>query len=507
MSAQTIAPNDTAAIAVYNVAQLNSTGFTAIANAANYQNNAAGFAQLYGLPADYGWNQICKAFGLIIEEKGGQRTLINAYKLQTLGKLPQKKEQAPQPKPVQPVTVQTAAQAVAVTPTTAAPQVQQPTQPVTVQIAPQPKPQADVKPVNKPVPVTQTAVPATDSIDETARLIAQALAGLKTQAVINPETVAAMINEAVNAKMQAVQQQFTELIEQLNRDVELLAKDQKKAVQTIEVKVNDKKPVKVEGLVHSQFENIVKHLAIRDNLLLVGAAGSGKTTACEQAANALELDFYCQSVCAQTSKAELLGYMSATGQYISTQFRQAYEFGGVFVLDEIDAGNPNVIAVLNSALANGYCAFADGMIKKHKDFVLVACANTFGTGADRSYVGRNQLDAATLDRFSILEFQYDEKLEKQLATNKQWFKFVKTVRNSLKNERIVISPRATLAGCNLINTGFTPEYAMQVRIIKGMDINLAAKVKAIFTEIYKPQLETAQPVNSEVEPVVLDAGY
>jgi hypothetical protein len=41
-------------------------------------------------------------------------------------------------------------------------------------------------------------------------------------------------------------------------------------------------------------------------------------------------------------------------------------------------------------------------------FVCIAAANTFGTGADRQYVGRNQLDESTLDRFRIGQIELDD---------------------------------------------------------------------------------------------------
>ena len=51
--------------------------------------------------------------------------------------------------------------------------------------------------------------------------------------------------------------------------------------------------------------------------------------------------------------------------------------------------------------------------KQHKDFVLVASANTVGKGANRIYVGRNAQDEASLDRFRIgqVEMDYDRALE------------------------------------------------------------------------------------------------
>ena len=79
--------------------------------------------------------------------------------------------------------------------------------------------------------------------------------------------------------------------------------------------------------------------------------------------------------------------------------------GGVFLFDEIDAADANVLLVVNSALANGRMSVPSRhdqpVAKKHSEFVCIAAANTFGRGADRVYVGRNELDEATLDRFRI----------------------------------------------------------------------------------------------------------
>jgi hypothetical protein len=45
----------------------------------------------------------------------------------------------------------------------------------------------------------------------------------------------------------------------------------------------------------------------------------------------------------------------------------------------------------------------------------MAATNTFGLGADAMYAGRNQLDAATLDRFYVVRVDYDENLDRQLC--------------------------------------------------------------------------------------------
>ena len=111
----------------------------------------------------------------------------------------------------------------------------------------------------------------------------------------------------------------------------------------------------------------------------------------------------------------ITGYMDATGDYVRTAFRNAFEHGGVFLFDEVDNGNANALGVVNSALANGSMAFPDGMVKRHPDFLCVASANTYGRGADRQYVGRQALDAAFMDRFEVIHVDYDEALEEALC--------------------------------------------------------------------------------------------
>ena len=253
----------------------------------------------------------------------------------------------------------------------------------------------------------------------------------------------------------------------------------KVAPRTVEVKIGESAPVDV-GLAHNLLPDIIRVLGAGLHIWIVGPAGSGKTTAAEQAAKALGLDFYCQSVSQQTPVSQLLGYMDATGKYVSTAFFNAYSKGGVFVLDEADAGNANVLATLNSALANGVCSFPCGMIPRHENAHIVACANTFGIGADRKYVGRAPIDAATLDRFVFLEFPYDEKLEKACAQNDDWTSYVQKVRAVAASLKIdtVISPRASIQGARLLRAGFKRQDIEPMILWRGMSKDTISKIKA-----------------------------
>lgn len=173
-------------------------------------------------------------------------------------------------------------------------------------------------------------------------------------------------------------------------------------------------PILIDGVCHSKTAKVLAVLKAKEYAYLHGPAGTGKSKIGESVATALDLPFYPMSVCAQSTKSDLAGYMDAHGNYVSTIFRKAYEHGGVFLLDEVDNGNANVLNVLNNALANSCMAFPDGMVNKHPDFKCLAAANTFGTGASEQYIGRNALDAAFKDRFVSIGIFYEQDLERSL---------------------------------------------------------------------------------------------
>lgn len=267
----------------------------------------------------------------------------------------------------------------------------------------------------------------------------------------------------------------------------------------LEVKVGNKVN-EVKGLKHQQLETLITYAGLRLNSLLVGMAGTGKTFAGEQTAEALGINFYAVSVGAQTSKSDIIGYTDANGKYVRTHFRDAYEKGGLFLMDEIDAGNANVLIQVNAALSNGYMSFPDKMVRKHKDFVFVASANTYGNGANRQYVGRNQLDAATLDRFAVIDWLIDDELEENLAVGKYgkaWYMAVRATRDFVrdKNIRALISPRATQKGSQLLAAGIGVDEVISSVLLSSVPEDKKADVIQVATRVFNNH---ASDVPSEV---------
>lgn len=192
----------------------------------------------------------------------------------------------------------------------------------------------------------------------------------------------------------------------------------------IRIVVPGKSDVLIKNRTHEKFQEVMMKISAGMNILLVGPTGSGKTYLAKQVAEALEVPFTFNSMSEGVSEASLLGRTlpDSNGNWIykPSPFVKAYINGGVHLLDELDAADPNLLVQINAALANGYLSvpFSDSPepFKQHERFYIISAANTFGRGADREYVGRNQLDTATLNRYTFgrVFIDYDSELEKAI---------------------------------------------------------------------------------------------
>lgn len=221
---------------------------------------------------------------------------------------------------------------------------------------------------------------------------------------------------------------------------------------------------------HSKFEMIKTCVESKIPVYLAGPAGSGKNHTLEQIAKALGLEFYFTNSVQQEYK--LTGFIDAGGTFHETEFYKAFKNGGLFFLDEMDASIPEVLVLLNAAIANGYFEFPNGKITAHDDFRVVAAGNTVGSGADESYTGRMVLDQATLDRFAIIEFGYDLGIEMALAKgNTELVTFIEDLRKQAEGKgiRATFSYRCISMVVKLEKTGMNIEEIIKIAVVKGMD--------------------------------------
>jgi hypothetical protein len=277
--------------------------------------------------------------------------------------------------------------------------------------------------------------------------------GLPAPASFDPDEARAMVQAAVSAL-----------------DVPGMIEDalkSQRATRLEYVPAPDAPPIPL-GLTHKQAARVIRYLSRKRNVYLFGPAGSGKTTLAEQLAKAFGVRaYYAAKV---ENEFQLMGFVNGGG-YVTTQFRLAYEFGGVFLFDEFDASSASAVVALNMALANGRCAFPDRTVDRHPDFYCVAAGNTKLAGATQQYQGRNPLDAASVNRFVGVEFDYDEELEMEIAPNKDWCTYVQAVRAAIRERGldVLCTPRATLDGAELIDSGDTWSEAAFATIYWALD--------------------------------------
>lgn len=209
---------------------------------------------------------------------------------------------------------------------------------------------------------------------------------------------------------------------------------------------NNGKIKTVKGVMPPEFKLMLQLASARIPIMLVGPAGCGKTFLCEKLAEALDMEFSDVSCSEGMSEAVFNGKLLPIGkqgsyEHVPSSFLTRYENGGVMLLDEIDAGDPNLFTYINKAIANdSYTVEArwkKPVVRKNEDFVLVAAANTFGNGADSMYVGRNQLDAATLDRFKVglITMDYSREVEMSIA-NEDLCKWAWAIRDKIRQHKV-----------------------------------------------------------------------
>jgi MoxR-like ATPase len=308
--------------------------------------------------------------------------------------------------------------------------------------------------------------------------IKEEISALDKEQKENKENISALTKKQ-KEDVEKIDSKITEIDKRLGDNQGNLSDELKAVKQEIEnlkarkpldviVKIDKAEP-KDLGIQHSQLPALIQILAAKLNVYIVGPAGAGKTTAAKNCADALGVDFYFTGAIA--SEFKLTGFIDAQGRIVSTQFREAFEKGGLFLFDEIDASYPQAVLAFNAALANDYMDFPDKKVYRHEKFYCAAAANTYGQGADRQYVGRNQLDAASLDRFVFLDWKYDEKLERALAGNEEWTDYVQRVRRFIDAMKIrhVVSPRASIYGAKLLAGGLPRATVEQVILWKGLD--------------------------------------
>lgn len=278
------------------------------------------------------------------------------------------------------------------------------------------------------------------------------------------------LNIAVNEKYNKFNSDMLSTLNDLTDHINKTVAQEAKKIQIVkhEYIVNTPTGIKdIKGPVPECFQTVLDLASARCNILLVGPAGCGKTHLSSMLAKSLGMDYAGQSCSAGMSESAFSGWLLPIGdsgkfEYVQSEFVRIYENGGVFLFDEIDAADSNTLLFLNQALANGEFflpqRFEKPHVKRHKDFVAIAAANTFGNGATAMYSGRNLLDGATMDRFrmGIVPMDYDLKVEGELVDPEvlKWGVQIRNVINN-RNMRKIMSTRVMIDATKMRSVGWS----------------------------------------------------
>ena len=314
------------------------------------------------------------------------------------------------------------------------------------------------------------------------------------------EALKPIIGEIVGEKISQLN-----IEEQIKNLLEGVAQNASK-VLTVKVEGSSNTEGKKFPLVHKQFQQLLSVVSVKGiNTLLTGGAGLSKSTAVEQVAEAFELEMGSISFSNQTTKTDLLGFVDAMGVYRKSSFVDAFQTGKIFLADEMDACSANVLVLLNSAISNGFIETPDNqLIHVHEKFRFVGTANTNLRGAKNGFSARNKLDAATIDRFAVIEWELDEELEAKITNNDGWLTIVRKAREIAndKLDGVTITPRSSYDGAKLLRAGLDVNLVIRMTIIKAMGKDEEEVILKGITERMKANASVKKAEAKVVEPKV-----
>ena len=225
-----------------------------------------------------------------------------------------------------------------------------------------------------------------------------------------------------------------------------------------------------------RLHHVIKYLTakkFRQHSWSHGHTGTGKTTFIEQAEARLGFPTAVLNLDSALDRADVVGTINIVVEngapksvFTEGMLPKAMVQPMTFILDELDAGRPDMLFVLQRALENkGLTLTEDGgrVVKPHPMFTFAATANSRGQGDEHGwYQGVRPMNLAFLNRFgAFIEVGYmDEDDELQFIKDaypklnssmaEQFARFAQLIRGAFMNGEIsqTLSPRNLHAMAN-----------------------------------------------------------
>ena len=279
-------------------------------------------------------------------------------------------------------------------------------------------------------------------------------------------------NDSLQGENQRLIANLDALQTENNNVKEQLASATGKIVE-VKVKRGPKIVKKIKAVFHKEFHRVLSLCQSGKNVMLYGPTGTGKTKLGMMLADALDARKFgfisCTSGMSESKITCSLLPTGANGKFEPqvSEFIDIFENGGLFLFDEMDRADPNVLMIINAALANGVVPLPARKKKPyaeaHPDFMCICATNTVGTGGDRVYTAANKLDMATLNRFWKVKIDYDKNVETQLVEDQELLNYCWAIRDAIEEHKLeqAMSTRYILEAHELKNNGHGYEWSQK----------------------------------------------
>lgn len=231
----------------------------------------------------------------------------------------------------------------------------------------------------------------------------------------------------------------------------------------------------------------------KENILLEGESGCGKTSMIKEIANERGCKLIRINLNGQTGVEDIIGYktlINGNVDFINGALVDAMINGDWIVFDELNACSPEVLFSLQSLLDDDRFIVLkeknNEVIRAHDNFRFFATQNP-----PTNYAGTKELNQATLSRFGcVLTVEYTEheidvlveRTNIDKATARNLVTCAQYIRQENKNGNLTANcnTRDLLQCCKMIQMGVKPEQAVLVTIINKATEDEREKLRKIF---------------------------